>query len=85
MCSQGIHLTDRPVRLLPSFVPHSFLGSQIEWQHRDINNEDRKWFKLYRVNPDLYSIEIGRTISELTNTSDGYIFYAICARLGIIS
>lgn len=79
----GIHINDRPIRLLPSFVPHSFLESKIK-KHRSIKDSDLKWFKPYKVNPHKYEICDGKMIKELTDTSDGYIFYAICARLRII-
>lgn len=80
---QGIHINDRPVRLLPSFVPYSFLKSTIK-QHRNIQKDDLKWFKPYKINPHKYELCDGKQICELTDEPDGYVFYAICARLRII-
>lgn len=79
----GIHINSRPIRLLPSFVPFSFLNSEIK-KYRNIQEEDLKWFKPYKINPYRYELCNGKCICELTTESDGYIFYAICARLGII-
>lgn len=80
---QGIHLTQRPLRLLPSFIPFSFLSSKIK-KVNEIKEEHKKWFDLYRVDPNQYKLEENKVISDLGNDSDFYIFCAICARLGII-
>jgi len=82
LSSLGIFLTDRPMRLIPSFVPYSFLNSRIS-DIRSINKDEQKWFKFYKVDIEKFKLDF-LTISELTDTVDGYIFYAICARLGVI-
>lgn len=80
---KGILLTPRPMRLIPSFIPFSFLNSKIEFM-RTLTEEELCWFSLYKIPVKKYPVMIDRTIKELTNEVDGYIFYAICARLGAI-
>jgi len=86
LMDRGIHLTSRPLRLLPSFVPHSFLASEIK-KVNPIKEEHLKWFEIYRVDPNKYHLEINSQICELIDNMDdidSFLFYAICARLRII-
>lgn len=81
LLSEGILLTERPMRLIPSFIPFSFLNSEIK-EFREIRQEELTWFNLYKVS---HNFPLQKSpIGELTDSIDGYIFYAICARLGII-
>lgn len=88
LIEQGIHINQRPIRLLPSFIPWSFLNSKIE-KVNPIKEEHLKWFKIYRVDPNKYELQEGLTISELIeddySNTDAFLFYAICARLRIIN
>ena len=81
--SEGIILTPRPMRLIPSFIPHSFLNSRIK-EVREIQESEHCWFDLYKINPNEFTIKRNRTIGELSDSVDSCIFFAICARLGII-
>jgi len=96
---KGHTLNNRPMRLIPSFMPDSFLLDRIHTK-RDIKEEDIKWFQLYK----LKSIYIEYMMTYLSNRNgwkiaeaikedtkdyhlpieDAAIFYAICARLRII-
>lgn len=82
-----------PVRLMPSFVPYTFLNSAVRLL-RPIEEEDKKWFKLYRV-PEISlpaagratvwdSIEFQRQTDAINEFADLAVAHAICARLGII-
>jgi hypothetical protein len=50
---KGIILSRRPVRLLPSFVPNSFLDCQVK-RFRPIREEEKKWYRLYKISDELF-------------------------------
>tara|TARA_Y100000034_G_scaffold16121_1_gene17317 strand:- start:8200 stop:9519 length:1320 start_codon:yes stop_codon:yes gene_type:complete len=91
---KGVTISERPVRLVPSYIPDSFLNSGIEKVHREVTQEDKEWFALYKV-PDLskfltkgiegYTIRAVCGMSGNHTLADKCVFYAICARLGIIT
>ncbi len=85
----GMSLSDCPIRLLPSFVPYSFLGSKIESIGDASDAID--WFKLYNLHPEMIKLTKGNCIDEYVNKYKGYMrvadiltYLAICARLGVI-
>ncbi len=87
LIEHGIHLSNRPIRLLPSFIPWSFVDSVVK-EINPIKEEHLKWFQMYKVDPSKYKIKKGWTIENLLqdigDDADGFVFFAICARLGII-
>ncbi len=81
--TRGEPLTMRPMRLIPSYIPHSFSNSVIEEIEMIPGNQ--KWFDLYlkkSYQPPI--LVVGETIANHVNIEDDYVFLAICARLGII-
>jgi len=85
----GIMLSYRPVRLVPSFIPYSFLRCKIE--KVDFNEVDHFYYDLYEV-PNLFNyLEPGKTIEQIVaeqnemNTIDACISLAISARLKVIT
>ena len=93
----GNTLSDRPIRLIPSFIPDSFLDDRIAIL-RKISLIDWSWFQLYKLpnilcNIDLKEVENCNVFEavkyfikkELCTKEEGYIFLAICARLCIIT
>lgn len=91
--NSGEFLSSRPIRLIPSFIPYSFLDSIIK-EIREINKEEYKWYELYGINPEQEDLFIeGRTIRDLVDKrgklsmverANLYIYFAISARLGVI-
>ena len=91
LSEKGMIINERPVRLIPSFIPYSFLDSKYK-QVREVTKEDIEWFKLYKVKGiatcinQLDKLEIvgdftGMKKYDIANKA---IFMAICARLGIV-
>ena len=82
----GIILSSRPLRLIPSYVPISFLDSRIHSQ-REVTAAEQYWYRLYRVNPPMSSY-VGQRISEaILNwdiSEEGILSLAISSRLGVI-
>ncbi len=84
---QGEILSERPIRLIPSFVPYSFSNQIVEWCRKPIEKE-YFWFDYYNV--PVPPLKIGLPINLLIrdnryqNKIDGYISYAIAAKLGVI-
>lgn len=85
----GMWLTDRPLRLLPSYLPNSFLDDMVH-HIRPVDAEEQKWFDMYRVPPPPPTINTPQYVSSLVmhekyNTiQDGAVSVAIAARLGVI-
>jgi len=75
----GIILTERPVRLQPSYIPFSFLDCKVQ-KKRYIGSEnnlphpDKYWFDLYGVRADAINLDvangeaIGDIMDEVTRT-----------------
>jgi len=89
---QGLKITSRPIRLIPSFIPDSFLDCVIEKVDLSylLIEEVLLWFAVYQVSPDiLYQIKPGDKIrdyfqgtvySQISNA----IRFALLARMGVI-
>lgn len=80
----GKVLTTRPMRLIPSYIPHSFTESIIKKIDFKLKNTT-KWMDLYlkkSYNPPI--LMINESIGRHVDCIDDYIYLAICARLGII-
>lgn len=93
LISSGHFLTDRPMRLIPSFIPFSFLRSKINFV-RPIDEEERKWYLLYGiVEEDFVDVHVGDTVWECLKLNDyqdlvknvkKLLYVAISARLGVL-
>lgn len=80
---QGTVLTERPMRLIPSYIPDSFMNSVIEEVNCIPGNQ--KWFDLYLKKSYVPPVLVdGLTIGHYVDCAEDYIYLAICARLGII-
>lgn len=99
LLNQGEVLNYRPIRLLPSFVPNSFLNSEIS-NFRVPTGDDVKWYKLYRLEDALihYPLHIEFSLSKPLTVEDAFsslskkfpendvvTYLAISARLGVIA
>lgn len=92
--ADGVFLTDRPIRLIPSFLPNSFLDSVIEKVHPDRLNESVLWLRLYNNPPiekEFFESIKGKSLRELimihpdrTTQLKKAIIYAILARMEVI-
>jgi radical SAM superfamily enzyme YgiQ (UPF0313 family) len=95
---KGIILSERPIRLLPSFVPFSFLYSKIK-KARPIRTYEEKWFDLYGIDKSLLTYELHPELGQEKEISikdiyldlieyftkeDVVTYLAILARLGVI-
>jgi len=79
LLSSGMLLTDIPVRLIPSFVPDSFLKCK-PIQKKQILKEDRCWFKTYNINIDKYKkikFDGKRTVREIFESLNFDIMFLI--------
>jgi hypothetical protein len=87
----GLVLSERPIRLLPSFVPDSFLNSKIEKVNKN-RSSHFYWFGLYGTDVRSLTFEVGQTILEVINsrankfltTGDIVTILAVASRLGVI-
>lgn len=97
--NKGMLVSERPVRLIPSFIPHSFLSCEIQNIRRP-TVEEEVWYNLYRLPiamfdiimsnwrqlPDpLYIKDMLCALTQSCPTNDAACFLAISARLGVIT
>lgn len=86
LSKSGVILSSRPVRLLPSYVPHSFLEDKITAQ-RSVTEEEIFWYQYYKVSPPQGTL-VGKTIGEAAKSWERFdkavISLAISAKLGVI-
>lgn len=83
---EGITLFQNPMRIVPSFIPNSFLDAVIE-KVNPVHDRDKKWFEFYGLEYDSYPIVKNCSIrDQVEDPKDykAYQFYAICAKVGII-
>jgi len=87
---RGIWLTDRPIRLTPSFIPDSFLDCTIVNVTHINYDVVAPWFAVYNISPSfLQQPFIGRTIRSFFKGTayeqrKNAIGLALLARMGII-
>lgn len=90
---KGVALTARPVRLIPSYLPNSFLDSVITEIMPVIPKEALEYLQLYNVPSSLLRLDTfatGHTLREYITGHKDYtriqvaICFAIFARFGII-
>ena len=90
---KGKFISSRPIRLIPSYLPDSFLSNLVQRKRR-FKPSDDKWFKLYGLNINQFeylredknvlgNINTLRRRYSMT-TADAAIGIALCARLQII-
>lgn len=92
MCN-GLVLTPRPMRLLPSFIPESFLNCFVS-PKRYTTSKDMVWFDMYKIPSKIVNdilLTKGMTVREHVLSYNSYMekmnvatCIAICARLEII-
>jgi len=94
---KGEVLSARPMRLLPSFIPYSFLDCKIS-QCRPIYDDEKKWYQLYKINGEIFSLfdelcfedeflsvnDLFKELKKEFSINDSVSFLAISARLGVI-
>ena len=86
----GTVFSRRPMRLLPSFVPDSFINDHVNEVAREIAPEDFVWFDNYKIDPPKFDdIFPGETVGQIVkrqykNPLDGYMALAVCAKIGLI-
>jgi len=91
LVKEGLFLTDRPIRLIPSYLPNTFLESTIKKVNLDKFQEDVvPWLEMYNVKNYPFEIKegdqikdfiIGKPIAEQMRNA---IALAIFARMGVI-
>ncbi len=84
---KGLMLTERPTRLIPSYIPNSLLESVIKVE-RPWNDSDKEWLNLYGVKEIFFQNEktVGETIYQTqAPLYKTIISIAVAARLGVIS
>jgi len=87
---KGMTLTERPIRLVPSYLPHSFLESVITEYSPNLLESAFPYLNLYNVTLPTKDIEIGMTVGDYIYGESTYvktqmaITFAILARFGII-
>lgn len=88
----GQFLTERPIRLIPSYIPKSFLDSQIKEVVIERFEEAKPWLELYNISldeADLQSFE-GKFVFEFIKNEStvvamhNSIMFAVLARMGVI-
>ncbi len=86
----GLVLTERPIRLIPSYVPNSFLNSRIERINIENLDSAKPWLDLYNVENVLGSIRKGDTIGSYIidqpycRQIHNVIKLLVLARMGVI-
>jgi len=92
--ASGMFITDRAVRLLPSYLPHSFLYSKIRDIHPENYDAALPWLELYNIPADkcrLEDLKIGSAIHEYIFDLPMYtqiqnsITLAVLARMEVIT
>jgi len=88
---KGIFLTPRPIRLMPSFVPDSFLDSIITEILPENMDSALPWLHIYNMPEKQPTLEIGKTIGEYIYGKDTVVEqmqevlrFAIYARMEVI-
>ncbi len=90
---KGMFLTDRPIRLIPSFLPNTFLDSVITDIVSSRLESALPYLKLYNVTTDKIlpeNLKTGKTLRHYIANVDMYtqiqlaIGFAILARMGVI-
>lgn len=86
----GEFLTKRPVRLIPSYLPNSFLDSEIKELYEDRLDIALPYLKLYNVPLPTKPLRIGMILDEYLEDLSTYektrmaISLAVLARAGVI-
>jgi hypothetical protein len=92
---QGKFISSRPIRLIPSYLPNSFLNDTMNAKNTFDDKEHTRWFHLYNLIPNDFlhnmgfnNITVKENIKKLVKTgmtvADAATGIAILARLNII-
>lgn len=87
----GLFLTERPIRLIPSYIPNSFLQDKIRGVHMDRYEAAREWMDLYHVDIERHELLESKMVEDFlmhkTNQQiiDTCIALAILARMEVIT
>jgi len=88
--SKGMILTNRPVRLIPSYIPYSFLECRPIKTDKKFDFNDVKWFNTYNIRYKDYNHLIFNGRNKVATFWKTYgdikimIYIALMARLGYI-
>jgi hypothetical protein len=89
--ANGMFLTERPIRLIPSYLPNSFLDSEIKKVDRTKVEAAKPWLALYNVpHYNCGSVYEGQKLrahiesTKVYNKIQNAIALAIFARFGVI-
>lgn len=89
----GVWLTQRPTRLFPSYIPHSFLDSRIKAFHEEKIEDAKPWLQMYNVwerVEEMMPFKEGDQIREYMDLpvyqqAKRAIAFAVMARMGVIT
>lgn len=85
----GLFITERPIRLMPSYIPNSFLYDPVNRVNHDAFQKAIPWLDLYNA-PHLRDIQVGQSLNDYIDTNNPkqtmlHTFtFAILARMGVI-
>lgn len=90
---KGLFITERPIRLIPSYLPDSFLEDTITEVHPANYEAALPYFELYNINPCIFKPDFRMVGSKIKHYIVGASMYqqihsvislAILARFGVI-
>jgi hypothetical protein len=87
---KGTFLTERPIRLIPSYLPNSFMDSEITEINPSNYDAAINWLMLYNVSFDVSRLRVGTTLRyflesvPVTDIINNAIALAILARFEVI-
>ena len=93
LSKKGIFLTARPVRLIPSYLPNSYLDSVINDIVPERIDSALPWLELYNITTNVFAplnLKTGTTLRHYINDKNMFttiqlaIGFAILARMGVI-
>jgi len=90
LAQNGLFLTERPIRLIPSYVPNTFLDSRIKKINMNLADTATPWLELYNVKLTASDLTLGTSLRDyvigkpMYQTIKTAIAFAIFARMGVI-
>lgn len=81
----GMFLTERPVRLIPSYIPNSFLNCVIAEIHEEFIEEAYEYLCLYNVANFIPEVEVGMKIADIIKVHPAYIKIKIVTALSLLA
>lgn len=96
---EGVFLTRRPVRLVPSYIPDTFFDCKVRVR-RNLTNDEMKWLDLYNLHERYFDVlhqnnilnlidnahinQVLHDVMPIVDAADMAIFLAVMAKLGAI-